>query len=83
MPMSYIYAKRFIGPITPTILALREELYDVPYNKINWNNARISCCKVCYNLFKNYNYGTVCNYIQIIAKSKTTFECHYNIVGTL
>nr|XP_025877040.1 achilleol B synthase-like isoform X5 [Oryza sativa Japonica Group] len=46
MPMSYIYAKRFIGPITPTILALREELYDVPYNKINWNNARISCCKV-------------------------------------
>ncbi|XP_015617480.2 achilleol B synthase-like isoform X2 [Oryza sativa Japonica Group] len=45
MPMSYIYAKRFIGPITPTILALREELYDVPYNKINWNNARISCCK--------------------------------------
>ncbi|EEC68020.1 hypothetical protein OsI_35826 [Oryza sativa Indica Group] len=43
--MSYIYAKRFIGPITPTILALREELYDVPYNKINWNNARISCCK--------------------------------------
>ncbi|KAF0897589.1 hypothetical protein E2562_039537, partial [Oryza meyeriana var. granulata] len=45
MPMSYIYAKRFVGPITPTILAMRDELYDVPYNKINWNSARSSCCK--------------------------------------
>ncbi|XP_052136648.1 achilleol B synthase-like [Oryza glaberrima] len=45
MPMSYIYAKKFVGPITPTILAMRDELYNVPYSKINWNNARSSCCK--------------------------------------
>uniref|UniRef100_A0A0E0J0T9 Squalene cyclase N-terminal domain-containing protein n=1 Tax=Oryza nivara TaxID=4536 RepID=A0A0E0J0T9_ORYNI len=36
---------QFVGPITPTILAMRDELYNVPYSKINWNNARSSCCK--------------------------------------
>uniref|UniRef100_J3N7J2 Terpene cyclase/mutase family member n=1 Tax=Oryza brachyantha TaxID=4533 RepID=J3N7J2_ORYBR len=46
MPMSYIYAKRIVGPITPTIMAMREELYSVPYNKIDWDDARRSCCKV-------------------------------------
>uniref|UniRef100_A0A0E0MER0 Terpene cyclase/mutase family member n=1 Tax=Oryza punctata TaxID=4537 RepID=A0A0E0MER0_ORYPU len=51
MPMSYIYAKRFVGPITPTILAMREELYNVPYNKINWNDARCSCCKFVEPMF--------------------------------
>uniref|UniRef100_A0A0D9XRJ6 Terpene cyclase/mutase family member n=1 Tax=Leersia perrieri TaxID=77586 RepID=A0A0D9XRJ6_9ORYZ len=45
MPMSYIYAKKFVGPITPTILAIRDELYNVPYNKISWTCARSSCCQ--------------------------------------
>ncbi|TVU03990.1 hypothetical protein EJB05_50454, partial [Eragrostis curvula] len=46
MSIAFLYAKRFVGPITPTILALREELYSLPYGKINWNKARNSCAKV-------------------------------------
>lgn len=46
MPMSYIYGKRFVGPITPLILQLREELYDQPYHEINWKGVRHRCAKV-------------------------------------
>jgi len=45
MPMAYIYAKKFVGPITPTILAIRNEIYNIPYNEIDWNKARVSCAK--------------------------------------
>ncbi|CAN6220183.1 unnamed protein product [Urochloa humidicola] len=45
MPMAYLYGKKFVGPITPTILALREELYSIPYANINWEEARHSCAK--------------------------------------
>ncbi|KAE8710897.1 Beta-amyrin synthase [Hibiscus syriacus] len=41
MPMSYLYGKRFIGPITPLIKQLREELYLQPYNEINWKKYAI------------------------------------------
>ncbi|KAH0684699.1 hypothetical protein KY290_023414 [Solanum tuberosum] len=45
LPMSYLYGKRFVGPITPTVLSLRKELFTVPYHKINWNKARNECAK--------------------------------------
>ncbi|XP_035814935.1 achilleol B synthase isoform X4 [Zea mays] len=45
MPMAYLYGKKFVGPITPTVLALREELYNIPYGNINWKEARRSCSK--------------------------------------
>ncbi|KAL6638712.1 hypothetical protein ACP70R_023571 [Stipagrostis hirtigluma subsp. patula] len=45
MPMAYIYGKKFVGPITPTILAIREELYNTPYSEIDWNKACSSCAK--------------------------------------
>ncbi|XP_047047255.1 achilleol B synthase-like [Lolium rigidum] len=45
MSMAYLYGKKFVGPITPTILALREELYCGPYENIDWNKARDSCAK--------------------------------------
>ncbi|GMI91956.1 beta-amyrin synthase [Hibiscus trionum] len=43
MPMSYLYGKRFVGPITPLIEQLREELYLQPYNEINWKKIRHLC----------------------------------------
>ncbi|XP_038973506.1 cycloartenol Synthase-like isoform X3 [Phoenix dactylifera] len=46
LPMSYIYGKRFVGPITPTVLSLRKELYACPYQQIDWNRARNECAKV-------------------------------------
>lgn len=46
MPMSYLYGKRFVGPITPLILQLRQELYHEPYHQINWNKVRHFCAKV-------------------------------------
>ncbi|KAM3216251.1 hypothetical protein P3L10_025692 [Capsicum annuum] len=45
MPTSYLYGKRFVCPITPLILQLREELYDQPYNEINWKKVRQICAK--------------------------------------
>ncbi|KAM4102275.1 hypothetical protein ACB094_05G211700 [Castanea mollissima] len=45
MPMSYLYGKRFVGPITPLILQLREELYNEPYNEIIWKSVRHLCAQ--------------------------------------
>ena len=46
MPMSYFYGKRFVGPITPLVLQLREEIYIQPYDEINWSKLRHLCAKV-------------------------------------
>ncbi|KAJ8431513.1 hypothetical protein Cgig2_009750 [Carnegiea gigantea] len=43
MPMSYLYGKRFVGPITPLIKQLREELYNEPFEQINWRKVRHLC----------------------------------------
>ncbi|PRQ51822.1 putative beta-amyrin synthase [Rosa chinensis] len=45
MPMSYLYGIRFVGPITPLVLQLREELFIQPYNEINWKKVRHLCAK--------------------------------------
>nr|BAA86930.1 lupeol synthase [Olea europaea] len=45
MPMSYLYGKRFVGPITGLVLSLRQEIYTEPYHGINWNRARNTCAK--------------------------------------
>ncbi|KVH88743.1 Prenyltransferase/squalene oxidase [Cynara cardunculus var. scolymus] len=45
MPMSYLYGKRFVGPITSLILQLRDELYAQPYDEINWKSIRHLCAK--------------------------------------
>ncbi|KAK1361098.1 Terpene cyclase/mutase family member [Heracleum sosnowskyi] len=45
LPMSYLYGKRFVGPITPTVLSLRKEIFNVPYHEIDWNEARNLCAK--------------------------------------
>ncbi|CAI5507088.1 unnamed protein product, partial [Closterium sp. Naga37s-1] len=47
LPMCYIYGLRAHGPTdTPLVAALREELYNEPYESINWNNMRRRCVKV-------------------------------------
>ncbi|XP_039771852.1 parkeol synthase-like [Panicum virgatum] len=43
--MSYIYGKKFVGPATPVVLELRNELYKVHYDEIDWNKARTECAK--------------------------------------
>ncbi|GJR58972.1 cycloartenol synthase [Tanacetum coccineum] len=45
LPMSYLYGKRFVGRITSTVLALRKELFTVPYHDIDGNEARNLCAK--------------------------------------
>nr|WQY91013.1 OSC4 [Euphorbia humifusa] len=44
-PISYLYAKKFVGPITDLIIELRKELYTQSYHQINWNQARHLCLK--------------------------------------
>ncbi|KAG6725894.1 hypothetical protein I3842_02G053100 [Carya illinoinensis] len=48
MPMSYLYGKRFVGPITELIQSLRQELYNKPYHQINWNKAQNTVAKDLY-----------------------------------
>ncbi|XP_061963036.1 lupeol synthase-like isoform X2 [Populus nigra] len=45
LPMAYLYGKRFVGPITPLILQIREEIYKEPYEKLNWGRVRHLCAK--------------------------------------
>ncbi|KAI4380230.1 hypothetical protein MLD38_006445 [Melastoma candidum] len=45
MPMSYLYGKRFVGPITGLVLSLRQELYTETYSEVNWNRARKTVAK--------------------------------------
>ncbi|KAL5178492.1 Cycloartenol synthase [Glycine soja] len=45
LPMSYLYGRRFVGPINTIILSLRKELYTIPYHLLNWNEAKNLCAK--------------------------------------
>ncbi|XP_034931230.2 lupeol synthase isoform X1 [Populus alba] len=45
LPMAYLYGKKFVGPITPLILQIREEIYNEPYEKLNWRRFRHLCAK--------------------------------------
>ncbi|XP_021825164.1 cycloartenol Synthase-like [Prunus avium] len=45
LPMSYLYGKRFVGPINGLVLSLRRELYTFPYHLIDWDQARNLCAK--------------------------------------
>ncbi|KAL5681495.1 hypothetical protein ACJX0J_007880, partial [Zea mays] len=45
MSIAFLYGKKFVGPITPTILALRDELFILPYDQIDWNKTRNCCAK--------------------------------------
>nr|WNA08417.1 lanosterol synthase [Cyclocarya paliurus] len=45
MPMSYLYGKKYVGPITELVKSIRRELYNEPYELINWNKARNTVAK--------------------------------------
>ncbi|KAH7848449.1 hypothetical protein Vadar_002836 [Vaccinium darrowii] len=45
MPMSYLYGRKYHGPITDLVKSIRQEIHTKPYEEINWNKARHHCCK--------------------------------------
>nr|XP_043624193.1 cycloartenol Synthase-like [Erigeron canadensis] len=45
LPMSYLYSKRFVGPISSVVLSLRRELYKTLYHQVDWDSARNQCAK--------------------------------------
>ncbi|CAI0420778.1 unnamed protein product [Linum tenue] len=45
MSMSYFYGKKFVGRITPQLLKIRREIYNQPYEQINWGGVRHLCAK--------------------------------------
>ncbi|GMN56820.1 hypothetical protein TIFTF001_025931 [Ficus carica] len=45
LPAAYLYAKRFVGPITELVQSLRQELYTQPFDDLNWNKARNTVAK--------------------------------------
>lgn len=46
LPMTYIYGHRVVGPITPLIKEIREEIYPDPYILINWNSYKDKVAKI-------------------------------------
>lgn len=48
LPMCYVYCKRFVPDVKndPILLGLRSELYDVPYDSIDWDRYRQVCCEI-------------------------------------
>jgi beta-amyrin synthase len=76
MPMSYLYGKRFVGPITPLILKLREELLTQPYERVDWKKVRHQCAKVRGILFLiNHNVHTHIFFIIYMSDN-----CPFNIL---
>ncbi|GMN65193.1 hypothetical protein TIFTF001_034264 [Ficus carica] len=55
MPMSYLYGRKFVGPITPLVQQLREEIYNEHYKKIMWSKMR----HVCYTVDNYHPHGRV------------------------
>ncbi|CAL5350370.1 unnamed protein product [Camellia sinensis] len=45
MPMSYLYGKRFVGPITDLVKQLRTELHSQPYDEVNWKKYQHAWAK--------------------------------------
>ncbi|TPX39873.1 hypothetical protein SeLEV6574_g06938 [Synchytrium endobioticum] len=46
LPMSYLYGRRFVGPLTDLVLELRKELYVEEYASIDWVKQRDNVAKV-------------------------------------
>ncbi|CAL5346325.1 unnamed protein product [Camellia sinensis] len=45
MPMSYLYGRKYHGPITDLVKSLRRKIHTKPYEEMDWNKARHDCCK--------------------------------------
>ncbi|KAM2854178.1 hypothetical protein FF1_024665 [Malus domestica] len=57
LPMSYLFGKNFVGPITPLILQLRAELYNEPYSEIRWSKIRHRAQKITtFPMVKHIHY---------------------------
>ncbi|RZC70810.1 hypothetical protein C5167_033981 [Papaver somniferum] len=72
MPMSYLYGKRFVAPMTDLTLSLRAEIHIQPYNEINWNNARHACAKedlyYSHSLVQNLMWDSLHNITEPLLK---------------
>jgi squalene/oxidosqualene cyclase-like protein len=53
LPMAWLYGSKSVGPITPLVKELREELYTEPYEKINWPAQRFNCAQA--DLYKPHS----------------------------
>ncbi|XP_065623510.1 cycloartenol synthase [Quercus suber] len=65
LPMSYLYGRRYVGPINGIALSLRRELYTQPYHQINWDQARNLCAKVL---------NMVCRWVE--DPNSEAYQCH-------
>ncbi|EEC68014.1 hypothetical protein OsI_35817 [Oryza sativa Indica Group] len=80
--MAYLYGKKFVGPITPTILEIREELYNIPYSEIDWKKARDCCAKVydgCQTWETAFIVQAICS-TGLVDEFSTTLEKAYGFL---
>nr|QQR13797.1 oxidosqualene cyclase 6 [Iris tectorum] len=70
LPMSYLYGKRFVGPITNIILSLRQELYTLPYDQVDWEKTRNQCSKddlyYPHPIIQDILWGSLHNFLEPI-----------------
>lgn len=73
LPMSYVFGRRFVGEITPTVAQLRSELYNESYEDINWNAQRNNCAKedlfYPHPLLQDLLWGTLHHVVEPILTS--------------
>ena len=82
LPMSYLYGKRFVGPINSMVLSLRKELYTLPYHLIDWDRSRNLCHKVSFPKIIMQQYycqinPNMCVCIYIITITIITSNLHF------
>ncbi|XP_021679033.2 cycloartenol synthase 2-like [Hevea brasiliensis] len=72
LPMSYLYGKGFVGPITALVLSLRKELYTLPYHRIDWDTARSLCAKedlyYPHGLIQDMLWGSLRKFVEPLLK---------------
>ncbi|CDP20858.1 unnamed protein product [Coffea canephora] len=56
MSLAYLYGRKHVGPISDLILLLRKELYNDPYDTIDWNATRHFCLKQFFETLYIYIY---------------------------
>ncbi|KAF8685983.1 hypothetical protein HU200_043911 [Digitaria exilis] len=87
LPMAYLYGKKFVGPITPTILSLREEIYGTWYVKIDWSKARNACAKedlLCPRTrLQNAVWTSLYNYVEPVLSSWPVNKLRGRALGNL
>jgi squalene/oxidosqualene cyclase-like protein len=68
LAMSFLYGKRFCRPADPLCHSLREELYEKPYDSIDFRSAKSRCAKTDLFVAPSWILSAVNTFLGIVEK---------------